>query len=101
MFGHMFLEDKVRKTILQGNYGFYNEKTEYGLASDSAFAIDYSQKESLFVHGDTLIMSTDSTYRDIKTFYNVRFYRSDLQGVCDSMLYSSRDSMVYMNGDPP
>ncbi len=46
-------------------------------------------------------MSTDSTYRDIKTFYNVRFYRSDLQGVCDSMLYSSRDSMVYMNGDPP
>ncbi|ULB35688.1 MULTISPECIES: OstA-like protein [Proteiniphilum] len=100
VFGHMFLEDKVRKTILQGNYGFYNEKTEYGLASDSAFAIDYSQKESLFVHGDTLIMSTDSTYRDIKTFYNVRFYRSDLQGVCDSMLYSSRDSMVYMNGDP-
>ncbi|MDD2247424.1 MAG: OstA-like protein [Proteiniphilum sp.] len=100
VFGNMFLEDKVRKTILKGNYGFYNEKTEYGLASDSAFAIDYSQKESLFVHGDTLIMSTDSTYRDVKAFYNVRFYRSDLQGVCDSMFYSSRDSMAYMNGDP-
>ena len=29
VFGNMFLEDKARKIILQGNYGFYNEKTEY------------------------------------------------------------------------
>ncbi|MBK5194917.1 MAG: hypothetical protein JJE08_02625 [Proteiniphilum sp.] len=100
VFGNMYLEDKEKKAILQGNYGFYNEKTEYGLATDSAFAIDYSQQESMFVHGDTLVMETDSTNRDIKAFYEVRFYRSDIQGVCDSLHYSSRDSMVYMVGDP-
>src|SRR5690554_1131842 len=100
VFGNMYLEDKEKKAILQGNYGFYNEKTEYGLATDSAFAIDYSQQESMFVHGDTLVMETDSVNRDIKAFYEVRFYRSDIQGVCDSLHYSSRDSMVYMIGDP-
>jgi len=100
VFGNMYLEDKEKKAILQGNYGFYNEITEYGLATDSAFAIDYSQQESMFVHGDTLVMETDSTNRDIKAFYDVRFYRSDIQGVCDSLHYSSRDSMVYMVGDP-
>jgi len=100
VFGNMYLEDKEKKAILQGNYGFYNEKTEYGLATDSAFAIDYSQQESMFVHGDTLVMETDSTNRDIKAFYEVRFYRSDIQGVCDSLHYSSCDSMVYMVGDP-
>ncbi|NLY23799.1 MAG: hypothetical protein GX042_02135 [Bacteroidales bacterium] len=100
VFGNMYLEDREKKAILQGNYGFYNEKTEYGLATDSAFAIDYSQQESMFVHGDTLVMLTDSTNRDIKAFYEVRFYRSDIQGVCDSLHYSSRDSMVYMVGDP-
>ncbi len=26
VFGHMFLEDKVRKQSYRGNYGFYNEK---------------------------------------------------------------------------
>ena len=31
IFGDMFLEDTERKAILRGNYGFYNEKTEYGL----------------------------------------------------------------------
>lgn len=100
VFGNMFLEDKKRKAILQGNYGFYNEKTEYGLATDSAFAIDYSQEESLYVHGDTLVMITDSVHRDIKAYYQVRFFRADLQGICDSLHYSSRDSMVYMIGDP-
>jgi len=100
VFGNMYLEDKERKAILQGNYGFYNEQTEYGLATDSAFAIDYSQKDSLYVHGDTLVLITDSVYRDIKAYYEVRFYRADIQGICDSLHYSSRDSMVYMVGDP-
>jgi hypothetical protein len=100
VFGDMFLEDRERKAVLRGNYGFYNEKTEYGLATDSAFVVDYSQQDSLFLHGDTLVMVTDSLGRDIKAFYEVRFYRSDLQGVCDSMHYSSRDSVVYMRGNP-
>ncbi len=100
VYGDMFLEDKEQKAILRGNYGFYNEKTEYGLAADSAFVIDYSQTDSLFLHGDTLIMITDSVYRDVKAYYGVRFYRADIQGISDSMHYSSRDSIIYMHGDP-
>ena len=99
-FGNMYLEDKERKTILRGNYGYYNEQTEYGLATDSAFVVDYSQLDSLFLHGDTLIMSTDSIFRNVKAFHNVRFWRSDIQGVSDSLHYSSRDSMIYMLGNP-
>lgn len=100
VFGNMFLEDKAQKAILRGNYGYYEEKTEYGMATDSAFAIDYSQRDSLFVHGDTLIMITDSVYRNIKAFYDVRFYRSDMQGICDSLHYASADSILYMIGNP-
>lgn len=99
-FGDMYLEDKERKTILKGNYGYYNEQTGYGLATDSAFVLDYSQMDSLFLYGDTLIMSTDSIYRNVKAFHNVRFWRSDIQGVSDSLHYSSRDSMIYMLGNP-
>ena len=45
-------------------------------------------------------MMTDSTFREIKAFYKVRFYRADIQGISDSIHYSSRDSMIYMRGDP-
>lgn len=100
VFGNMYLEDFNRKSILRGNYGTYNEKTEYGMATDSAFAIDYSQTDSLFLHGDTLKMITDSVFKEVKAYYNVRFYRNDVQGVCDSMSYIQRDSMLYMTGNP-
>lgn len=100
VFGNMFLQDRVQKAILRGDYGYYEEKTEYGMATDMAYAIDYSQEDSLFLHGDTLIMITDSIYREIKAFYEVRFYRSDIQGVCDSLHYASADSMLYMIGNP-
>lgn len=100
VFGNMYLEDFERKAILHGGYGTYNEKTECGMATDSAYAIDYSQKDSLFLHGDTLRMLADSVYKDIKAYYNVRFYREDIQGVCDSMNYVQRDSILYLTGNP-
>ena len=98
--GNMHLQDTAQKIILQGNYGYYNEETEFGMATDSAFAIEYSQKDSLFLHGDTLTMLTDSIYKEVKAFHNVRFYRIDLQGVCDSMEYISKDSILYMYVEP-
>ena len=100
VFGNMYMEDFERKAILRGNYGTYNEKTEYGMATDSAYAIDYSQSDSLFLHGDTLKILTDSIYKDIKAYYNVRFYRDDMQGVCDSMNYVQKDSILYLIGNP-
>jgi lipopolysaccharide export system protein LptA len=99
-FGDMILEDRGQKSILRGDYGYYDENTEYGMATGRAYAIDYSQGDSLFLHGDTLIMITDSTHRVVKAFYGVRFFRSDFQGVCDSLHYASADSTIYMTGDP-
>lgn len=100
VYGNMYMEDFKQKAILYGNFGTYNEKTEYGMATDSAYVIDYSQTDSLFLHGDTLKMITDSIYKDIKAYYNVRFYRDDMQGLCDSMNFVQRDSVLYLLGNP-
>ena len=70
------------------------------MATDSAYVVDYSQSDSLFLHGDSLMMMTDSIYKDIKAYYNVRFFRNDMQGVCDSMNYVQRDSVLYLLGNP-
>lgn len=100
VYGNMYMEDFEQKAILYGNYGRYNEQTEYGMATDSAYVIDYSQSDSLFLHGDTLVMMTDSIYKDIKAYYNVRFFREDMQGVCDSMSFVQRDSVLHLIGNP-
>lgn len=100
VFGNMFLQDTLKKAILQGHYGFYNEKDDSALATDSAFCIEYSQGDSLYLHADTLRILTDSIYREIKAYNNVRFFRTDIQGVCDSMQFNSKDTMLYLYRDP-
>lgn len=104
VFGNMCLVDTSRLVTLEGQYGFYNERTEYAFATDSARFLEYSQGDTLYLHADTLEMRTlgeaDSLYREIKAYYGVRFYRDDLQGVCDSMLFDTRDTVLYMFKDP-
>lgn len=100
-FGHMSVQDTAQHVTLEGQYGFYNERTEYAFATDSARFLEYSQGDTLFLHADTMQMVTiDSTYREVKAFYGVRFYRTDLQGVCDSMQFNTKDSVLYLYTDP-
>ncbi len=99
-FMQVEMNDTVQKITLYGDYVFYDEITEYGLATDSALLVDWSSEDSLFLHADTLTISKDSIYDVARAFYNVRFYRVDLQGACDSLVYLSRDSVGMMFGEP-
>lgn len=104
-FHNMVMKDTVNKNMLTGDYGFYNEKTKYAFATRKAVAVDYSQGDSLFLHADTLLMETfhldtDSMYRKMRAYHKVRFYRPDVQGVADSMVFSTQDSCLTMYQDP-
>ena len=101
VYGNMSLIDTAQHVTLQGEYGYYNEQTGYAFATDSARFLEYSQGDTLFLHADTLQMVTvDSVYREIKAYYGVRFYRIDMQGVCGSMQFNTRDSVLYMYTEP-
>jgi len=104
-FWNVYMNDTINKSILTGDYTYYNELTEYAYATDRAVAIDYSQGDSLYIHGDTLKAltfnrNTDSLYREIRAYHKVRIYRTDVQGVCDSLVYNSQDSCMTMYRDP-
>jgi len=99
-FTHVIMNDTVQKSTLYGDYCYYNDLTKNGLACDSAMLVDWSGKDSMFVHADTLLTSKDSIYNVARGFYHVRLFRNDVQGLCDSLTYSSRDSIMNMNGEP-
>lgn len=97
--------DTIGKNMLKGNYCYYNEQTEYAFATDKAMAVDFSQGDSLFMHADTLQLytyhlDTDSAFREMRAFHKVRMFRTDVQGVCDSLVFSSKDSCLTMFRDP-
>ena len=47
---------------------------------------------------DTVLV--DTTYLQVKAYYNVRIFREDMQAVCDSVHYNGRDSIATLCGDP-
>lgn len=104
-FDNVVMDDFAGKTRLTGDYTYYNELSDSAYATQRAVAIDYSQGDSLYIHGDTLRLltrfpDTDSVYRIIQAYHKVRIYREDVQAVCDSMEFSSLDSCMTMYYDP-
>jgi len=104
-FHNVIMKDSVNKNMLTGHFCYYNEKTNSAYATRKALAIDYSQKDTMFVHADTLWtrtfnQKTDSMYRMMKGFHKVRIFRKDIQAVCDSLVYSTKDSCLTMYKDP-
>ena len=53
-FDNIRMTDTINKNMLTGDYCFYNELADSAFATKRAVAIDYSQGDSLFMHGDTL-----------------------------------------------
>lgn len=99
-FGRVMLNDTVQKVTLHGNYVYYNEERELGIATDSALLVDWSTEHSMYIHADTLKTFKDSTFNEARAWFNVRFFREDLQGLSDSLSYSSRDSIIHLINQP-
>ncbi len=97
-FGNMVLIDSIHNSILDGNYGFHNERENKSFATLRARAREVYNADTLYLHGDTIrtYMLEDSS-RVMIAEPNVRFFRFNIQGLCDSMTYVQRDSMLYMD----
>lgn len=104
-YGDVVYIDKKNKNELRAGAFTYNELTGAGRATRRPVFVDYSQKDTLYLHADTMrvqtfYIDTDSVYREIYCYNKVRAYRKDLQAMCDSLVICSRDSSLTMFFDP-
>ncbi|MDD6472752.1 MAG: OstA-like protein [Bacteroidales bacterium] len=104
-FDNVIMTDTVNMNMMMGDYCYYNDREGTAMGTKNAVAVDYSQGDSLFVHGDSLWLHTydihtDSVWRVIQAYHHVRAYRTDVQAVSDSMVYISKDSCLTMYAEP-
>lgn len=96
-FHNVALADTIKKINLYGHYGYYREEGEIGIITDSAMAVEYSQKDTTYIHGDTLYSYAHGEEgKMILSYKNVRVYHNDFQGVCDSLSFFSGDSILHL-----
>ena len=104
-WGDVVLNDKKNKSIMQGNYCYYDETTGYSITYDSALVKNYQEADTLYLHADTFKifsynLNTDSVYRKMLGYKRARAYRVDVQGVSDSLVYDTELGRLEMYGNP-
>ena len=119
-FGQMVMTDSARQASLTADYGFFNQNTDSAYATGRLLIKEYSKGDTLYLHArqvnarrmyDTIVIpaipadtiaGTPEIAESFKVdtshvadlWPRVRFYRSDMQGVCDSMRVTSADSTL-------
>ena len=98
------LRDSVQNTIITGHFAEHFEKEGLSIVTNEALLIHFDKGDSLFLHADTLRSivdpENDNEPRWVYAYNRVRFFRSDLQGLCDSLVYNFTDSIINMYVDP-
>ena len=94
--------DSVENTLFYGQYGEYKKRDGFAYLTDSAVAVFVDKHDSLFMHGDVMYVWFDSnqTLQHLQTYYNVRFFKEDLQGSADSVVYIAEDSVIWFFHSP-
>lgn len=102
VFNNMELHDTTNNMIITGDYGFYNEISKDALATQKAVMMQIYEQDTLFLHADTLkaVPIENGEEKLIKAYHKVQYYRADLQGRCDSMVFDSRDTTNTFYYDP-
>lgn len=100
--GAVEIYDLRNRMVVTGEKATYNDQQKTAMITDSAVLILYSREDSLYLHADTLrtVPDTIGDERIVKAYWGVRFWRTDIQGVCDSLCYFSKDSTVQLFADP-
>lgn len=96
--------DTTQNILICGDYAVYNRIKKTAVVTIKAMMIQVDDNDSLFMHADTIrsgvfVENTD-TFKFVKAYYHVKFYRKDLQGKCDSMFYSFKDSILQLFREP-
>lgn len=105
-FGDVVINNYSDNIDVLGDYVFYDSKIDSAVVSGRAQAIEYSMKDSLFIHADTFKIRTiygenDTILnRQMKAYNHVKGYRVDVQMVCDSLEFETKDSCMTMYHDP-
>lgn len=107
--GDVIWRDTVRNVGIITDTMLMSQQTEYVLAYGQKRALFFTivDADTLYIAADTLNMQnqvdsteTGDTVRLITAYHDVRLFKSDMQGLADSLVFNDADSLFSFFGDP-
>ena len=97
---NIIVKDTLENFLTKGNYAELFELKDSLFIIKKAVAITIIDKDSMFIHGDTLLVTGKPDRRIIRIFNNVKIFKSDLQGKCDSIHTNQSTGLTRMFKTP-
>jgi lipopolysaccharide export system protein LptA len=94
------ITDSINRGIVKGHYAEMYKKKDSLFVTKRAIAINFVENDSVYIHGKKLMVTGKEGNRIIRAFNNVRFFKKDMSGKCDSIHSSSKIALTKLIGNP-
>ena len=82
---NIVVTDTINKSIARGHYAEVWRAKDSVFITKRALAITVQEKDSIYMHSDTLMVTGKPEHRITRAYYNAKIYKSDLSGKADSI----------------
>jgi lipopolysaccharide export system protein LptA len=94
------ITDSVNRGIVKGHYAEIYKNQDSMFVTKRAVAINFVENDSVYIHGKKLMVTGPEGNRIIRAFNNVRFFKTDMSGKCDSIHSSAKIGLTKLIGNP-
>ncbi len=98
--GNIKLTDTINDSTLKGGYAEFFKDKDSAFVVNRAVAISLIENDSMYIHGDTLLVTGKTNNRIIRAYHHVKFYKLDLRGKCDSLVSVEKSGLTKMFRKP-
>jgi lipopolysaccharide export system protein LptA len=90
------ITDTINKSIAKGHYAEVWRVKDSMFITKRALAITVQEKDSVYMHADTLLVTGKPDNRITRAYYNARLYKSDIAGKSDSIHVNHKTGLTQM-----
>jgi len=94
------ITDTINDGVIRAHYAEVHKAKDSVFATKRAVSISLVQKDSLYMHGDTLMVTGKEEERIVRAFRNAKFYKTDLSGKSDSIHFDEKTGITELITDP-
>ncbi len=92
--------DTINQGVIRAHYAEVFKEKDSVFATKRAVAINLVEQDSLYIHGDTLMVTGQPEARVLRAFRNAKFFKTGLSGKCDSIHSEERTGITQLITDP-
>ena len=94
------ITDTIGNNVIRGQYGEIFKERDSAIVTQNPIAIKLVDKDSLFIHADTLLATGPAEERILTGFYGVRIFKTNLSGISDSVHINQKSGLIKLLRQP-